>query len=436
MDGGASDDFLVHLHRGSTLLAEDRVEEARESLELALSMQPQDARGQDLLAGVYFRLGSYAEALEIWQRLAVAYRDNATLRVNLALALFKEGHAEQALSQLDEALRIEPGNERAWGYRGLIHWRSGRLDAAKDDFLRAGRIVMARRMEDELDGSPGMSSANFGADTFAHPPAGEAVRAAAEHAMNRLEQDDSVLSVEAPTRHGEKRAAPWRPVELGAEWNPPRAHSRAPIDPPDSLRTELSRWTVELPEGVPFGVGSGGDLFVQTPPEVVARVDGLVAVQGRFDTQPVLRQRRGQELEDLLGGDKPLMRWHPGACAVIRPAAGERFRVLKLMDDVLYIRETNLVAFEGVLEFESASFPLGGEPVSLTQLHGSGAVVLSVTEPPKAVPVREQAEVRVDPDHLIGWTGRLFPNLLDGTAPYSAAAPPLSFQGDGVVLIR
>ena len=53
----SNEDFLFHLSRGSELLQDNRVHEAKEELERALHLQPRDTQGQDLLAVVYFRLG-------------------------------------------------------------------------------------------------------------------------------------------------------------------------------------------------------------------------------------------------------------------------------------------------------------------------------------------------------------------------------------------
>ena len=58
--GSANEDFLFHLYRGSELLQDNRVHEAKEELEQALHLQPRDAKGQDLLAVVYFVLGYLA----------------------------------------------------------------------------------------------------------------------------------------------------------------------------------------------------------------------------------------------------------------------------------------------------------------------------------------------------------------------------------------
>src|SRR5688572_20414934 len=199
----ADEEFLYHLYRGSELLMEDRVVEAKEELERALRVQPQDAKGQDLLAGVYFRLGVYPRAIEIWSSLVVHYTRDATLRVNLALALLKTGQPADALEHLHLALQIQPDHERAWGYLGLVHWRLGRFHDAREAFLRGGQASMARRMEEVLSTSSGSIAAP------APDPAAEerrdadvaAMRSAAEQAIQRFENDQVPLQIERPD-HG------------------------------------------------------------------------------------------------------------------------------------------------------------------------------------------------------------------------------------------
>src|SRR5688572_17651611 len=50
------EDFLYHLYRGSELLQDNCVPQAKEELERALKLQPADTEGQGLLGVVYFRL--------------------------------------------------------------------------------------------------------------------------------------------------------------------------------------------------------------------------------------------------------------------------------------------------------------------------------------------------------------------------------------------
>ena len=51
------EEFLFHLYRGSELLQDNCVSEAKEELEQALRFQPRDSEGQGLLGDEYVRLG-------------------------------------------------------------------------------------------------------------------------------------------------------------------------------------------------------------------------------------------------------------------------------------------------------------------------------------------------------------------------------------------
>ena len=211
------------------MLLQDQVHEAKAELEQALQLQPQDAKSQDLLAGVYFRLGMYPQAIEIWRRLVNAFPEDATLRVNLALALFKTGQADGALQEVHRALAIQPEHGRAWGYLGLIQWRRGNLEEARDAFLRGGQAIMARRMEEALAAST--SGAPSVPSPMAMPPGDaataemdaedrRAMRSAAEEAIARLES-------ESPRAGIGRRGNAERRSECGLDFDGARRGARA-----------------------------------------------------------------------------------------------------------------------------------------------------------------------------------------------------------------
>src|SRR5437773_10638025 len=87
----ATEDFLFHLYRGSELLQDNRVHEAKEELEQALHLQPRDAKGQDLLGVVYFRLGLFPRAIAIYEQLRRKNPRDTALLLNLALCYLKTG---------------------------------------------------------------------------------------------------------------------------------------------------------------------------------------------------------------------------------------------------------------------------------------------------------------------------------------------------------
>src|SRR5689334_23918703 len=104
----AAEEFLFHLHRGSELLQDNRDHDAKAELEHALSLQPSDPKGQDLLGIVYFRLGLYPRAIAIFERLIQLHPEALEPRINLALSYLKTGQPSQARFELERVVEQNP----------------------------------------------------------------------------------------------------------------------------------------------------------------------------------------------------------------------------------------------------------------------------------------------------------------------------------------
>lgn len=154
----SNEDFLFHLYRGSELLQDNRVHEAKEELERAIQLQPKDSKGQDLLAVVYFRLGLYARAIQIYEQLRRRNKADTALLLNLALCYLKTGQFELARRDLEQLLVLSPTHSRAWGYLGLACERMGDLEQAEYAFKQGGHGPMAKRIASRRE-PPGASDA-------------------------------------------------------------------------------------------------------------------------------------------------------------------------------------------------------------------------------------------------------------------------------------
>jgi len=427
-----SEDFLFHLYRGSELLMQDRVVEAKAELERALRDKPQDARSQDLLAGVYFRLGVYPRAIEIWTRLVAAYPQQAALRVNLGLALFKTGQGDEARAELREALKLEPDHERAWGYLGLVEWRLGQLDRARDAFLRGGQASMAHRMEEELTASGQIHSPAPQAAPEVDAENRRAISHAAAGALEAVAADS--LHVEGGQRP-RRVTGRWNAVEIAREAMP-----SLPPEPPTTRAAPVAHAFDDLmawPDArAGLSLSAAGELLLTAEECLHARLEGLVAVCGELRTVAEERSGRARGIGGTFGGKTPIFRWLGPVTALIAPPEDCRFEIFRLTtNDPLFVRESALYAFVDSVKAECAVLPLGKEPLVVTQLRGEGAVALAVARPLTGFRVLADREARVDPARVVGWSGRLFPSVVSGTAPYSAGAPPLCFRGDGLLLL-
>jgi len=239
----ANEDFLFHLYRGSELLQDNRAHEAKEELERALHLQPHDAKGQDLLAVVYFRLGLYPRAISIYEQLRRTSPRDPALLLNLALCYLKTGQPSLARRELEQLLALNPTHTRAWGYLGLACERLGDLAEAERAFREGGHAQMARRMaERRASMSP----------PAAAPPAAPAVpsREVREVALAAYEELDAgelsfALAEPASDSHDDGPNS-WRSVELGQMAAPPvRAAERA-----DHARPETDFETTAAPPPV------------------------------------------------------------------------------------------------------------------------------------------------------------------------------------------
>lgn len=271
----ANEDFLFHLYRGSELLQDNRAHEAKEELERALYLQPHDAKGQDLLGVVYFRLGLYPRAIAIYEQLRRTSPRDPALLLNLALCYLKTGQAALARRDLEQLLSVNPSHARAWGYLGLACERLGDLAEAQRAFEQGGHIQMARRMEGRRN-----SMSPPAPVPEASSPSRE-VRDVVAAAFEELDAGDLSFALADPTSDSRDRAPDsWRPVELGQmpsarpEGSPaPVRTTQSPTTSPEESQKPDTRdgpppaRMAPLPQlGGPSSMGRRETLMVGVPP--------------------------------------------------------------------------------------------------------------------------------------------------------------------------
>src|ERR1700689_2032561 len=232
----AQEDFLFHLYRGSELLQENRVLEAKEELEFALTMQPFDAKGQDLLGAVYFRLGLYPHAIQIYEALEKQFPKDTSIKINLALAYLKTGQAGLARRPLQDTVRLQPEHKRAWGYLGLALQKLGELEQAQNAFERGGHAMMAKRVTERRR----QSMPPAPPEPSLPPEVGERVREMAEVAFSELDAGELrfALAEAGPARPGD---GPWVALEPGETSNVRSAALTRQLPPPNPEVTVVTQ---------------------------------------------------------------------------------------------------------------------------------------------------------------------------------------------------
>ncbi len=132
------DDFLYHFHRGNEMLADGRLEEAREHLEKASELNFDNSRCQNLLGLVYLKLSHFEQSIAIYRGLVERFPEEETLRVNLASVYIRADKLEQAESELQVALKLRPDYAKAHKMLAVALLRRGNIDGARGHLRAAG----------------------------------------------------------------------------------------------------------------------------------------------------------------------------------------------------------------------------------------------------------------------------------------------------------
>ncbi|HEX9296994.1 MAG TPA: tetratricopeptide repeat protein [Polyangiaceae bacterium] len=465
----ATEDFLFHLYRGSELLQDNRVHEAKEELEQALRLQPRDAKGQDLLAVVYFRLGLYPRAIEIYEELMREFPRDGALTQNLALCYLKTGQPDKARTLLENLVLSQPDHLRAWAYLGLVHERLGDYEKARTAFERGQQPGMARRMEDLLAIAAPPRSLSV--------PAPYSVPGTSEpkpppEAFHDLDRESTLVGL--PTVAATSAVPPPPPLPTESLPSPPQsappptsrngpaavsfdeglanAPSFAPISrvsvgaPAASALAEvatLSQLTREsmlaFPQEPGLAALSNGLVLVHVQASFAARLSGihLMAADAHgFKGTALARKMRNRSLDEPLGGhDSPLVSLAGHGYLALAPSRDERLLAFQMEGDFLFLREAILVGFEESLTYENGRLAaFEGEAVALVQLRGRGGVVLRTKGAVIATEVRTDKSAVLVREAILGWAGRLLPRELSPDEAPGGAPGLISFAGDGTVL--
>lgn len=145
-------------------------------------LQAASPSGDRNLAAVLFSNGRYAEAVEAYGKLVEKDPNDGALRASLAGALGATGRYDDALVQLDAAIKLQPLNPEAYHNRAVIHQRKGDTAAAIRDYEAALRYnpqyQPARDALKRLGGSDTVSAPKTGEEKRAFALAEKASQAA------------------------------------------------------------------------------------------------------------------------------------------------------------------------------------------------------------------------------------------------------------------
>lgn len=411
-----TEEFLLHLHRSSELLRTERAADARTAIEMAFDAQPKDPTGQASMALVYFKLGLYPRAIAIYEKLVATHPDDPVIRLNLALVYFKTGQTPRARDELERVVQIAPDYRKAHGYLGLAYQRLGDFERAREAFGKAGVDHLAKRMAKFVEPDVGLRAE----DLDISPESSTGALPAVEDP-----QDQDAGRRDAPiTETGAMLFSPQAPVDLA----PYTSGLSEPL--PVADLTSSTRLTEPLTGR--FLVSDSGYLLVNVSDRVCSRLEGLhFCSSDGLSYRPLARRKRGLPSREHFGGtDEPVFEIEGSGRLGYHPRDGV-FSAVSLDDEIAYVCEELVFAFDPDLTYENGRLPGGAIP--LAHFRGRGAIVLRTPVPPHSLEVTPDRGVVIPSKGLVGWFGRMLPRKA-APGPFDPELDPLELIGEGVLL--
>ena len=447
----SDDRFLDCMSSAADLVGGRRFREAEIEVLRALSIMPSDLRALKLLALVRFKLGRLDESRAICREIAARQPRDGGIRLKLGLIALKLDRVDESIQELETAARLAPDDPRPWSYLGFAYARRGERARAAAAFRRAGQETLARETETGTRAAPELETDAAGE---AEAPEVSEASEAPEAPEDRLARPVATLAA-----NGTLGLAPGARMTAGTAASsgvlPGAVPSRVFEDPSSSLGRGGSTAGAPVAPLVGFTVSRLGP-----PPEHSAwvgaaarlsitdgayvRADAAVASAGVVRWEEANRRVHGRPTAERLGSaEAPFfrVRGRSGELFVAAPPGTGRLVPLQLEDDVLYLREDAVLAFEGTVSWEYGHIPRA--TVGMLQFRGRGLVAVCVRGEPGSVKVSPERPVQAAARNLLGWVGRVVAHgglhdvgISSVQARLSSPGPlPITCEGEGVVLL-
>ncbi len=186
----------------------------------------------------------------------------------------------------------------------------------------------------------------------------------------------------------------------------------------------------------PFELSAGGFLIVRVSDKMFSRTEGVDVTGGSLTYEPAQRRARGQtRAEPFASAGRPMFQVSGHGHLIAAPLGGQ-FTAVALDDDILYLREDLVFAFEPLLRWENGHVPGSRATIPMVQFRGTGAIAFRTVRPLLTVKLAAEKVLYVDAAALAGWIGRVVPRAVTAADAGGAAELFVECSGEGVVLVE
>jgi hypothetical protein len=442
--------FLIHYNRGRGAFQSGRYAEARQELETAQKMRPDDSEVLNLLGLVYFKLEAYPEAEFIYRRLVSENDDVFILHSNLGLILFKQKKLADAEKHLLRAVELRPNYAKSHLYLGLLYKNRGKLGLALEHLKFAGTDKVVQEVEralmdrettrvappqtpDDQDFRTIPGTTSPPASAVAPKPSAESPGATAAGARARPVSPPSAPPAETPEEDPfaidhEPPAEQEAPRETRAAAKLQRAVDDTDVG--DTRRIDLRR--IEGASRI-FTLHENGFLEINFSDSVRVKRGTISSYSGNL---------RFREEAGPPGTPSATMVRAEGQGRLIVYEKGKQTFLLDLNDEFIFVQSGHLLAVENTLSSRPDPIYDSGyqNKLDTVKVFGRGSLAISTTIEPLTLRVNGDYPLSISSKAIVAWTGSLVANVVDDRdlddlmAERDEEAFTIRFEGDGVVV--
>lgn len=449
--------------RGSELLKTGRYDDALGAFKTALLIDGDNPKVLALLGLTYFRASDFERARPIYEDLVERAPTDAAHRLNLGLVYLKLGDAAKAISALEASRSLDPAQGRAVSYLGLAYARAGRYTEAYRAFLIAGQNDFAIEIEQNLtpgerDGIHQQLGRTPAGPLVSRTPsqqelANKAAIAAAPQGLSSpeitivKEESGPVPKAPSATSSSSESMQFVLPTDKAADiskavkvaqpvselFTKTKSGGSAPVPLSELATEDLVR---PIDDDEPFEIASTGALVIRIEERTMTRLDGIHVSGGELAYELAMRRSRGHLTDERFDFGGVPMHVVTGKGYLIAVPGKRKFTAVALDDDIFYLREDLVFAFESTLRWENGNVPGLRGKLPVVQFRGDGAVVMATEQQLVRIKLPQNGVVFVDAARLAGWIGRVIPRAVVPPVGGPMGEVCVECTGEGVVLVE
>lgn len=456
---GKEGSFAQYFKNARKFLQNNNIVEAKDEIEKALEIKPNDDKALNLLGMVYFKLEEYAKAADIFRQLIKRNSNVTTLYTNLGLAYIKMEQYENAITELKKALELEADHVNTHNYLGLAYYKLGDYESALREFKAINATKMIEKMEQKIKEAESKAVLPVDVKKELHEEEAKILSAQPEEIHHEEAEKRATKEVEKEEKPVEEATKVEKVTEAGEEKESEAEKEKKVEAKEEVTKKEVSQEQGMIDESIPSLSKLAGETLMKHPEVegikifdnkfiilgvknsvIHSKVNNIISYKGdlRFFTE--FKKFKGKETKAIFGTKEAPIKKIEGTGEVVLLCENTMPALFRLDDNHIFISESRLLAFYGKLDWENGRIQAeGSEDLNLVHLWGTGIAAIDLKSKLISIELNGSNNYTVDFNAFVGWFGKLIPQIKLIEVPDrkgNEKKAMIELKGEGIVFLE